>query len=100
MTRHQRRILDAIAAFIGAKGYCPTLQQIAAPLGVSKVSVYGHVRALRNLGLVALRPRRRGIDLTDAGKLSAATLNCPHCGKSLVPCPSVSVSDSSVETTA
>ncbi len=65
MTRAQRRVLDAIEAFIAEHRHSPTLREIASAVGLrSAATVSAHVRNLELDGF--LRPRggrRRAVDL-------------------------------------
>jgi len=66
-TRRQARILAFIESFRGAHGYSPTLQEIGDHFGRSKVTVLGHVRALRRKGLLIVCGRYRHRSLRPTG---------------------------------
>lgn len=47
MTPKQLRVLTFIRDFTNAKGYAPTMQEMADEFGVSKVTVFEHIAALQ-----------------------------------------------------
>lgn len=51
LTRRQREVLDFVAQFVGAKGYSPSLEEIAAAFDLSSVAtVHKHVKHLVDKG--------------------------------------------------
>ena len=51
LTRRQREVLDFVAHFVGAKGYSPSLEEIAAAFDLSSVAtVHKHVKHLVDKG--------------------------------------------------
>lgn len=50
LTPKQLRVLTFIRDFTNARGYAPTMQELADEFGVSKVTVFEHVDALRRKG--------------------------------------------------
>lgn len=73
MTNRQRDILSYVRKEIEADGICPTYQNIADYFGITKPTVWVHIRALVAQGLLKVRRyRRQGLALTGV---------CPACGK-------------------
>jgi repressor LexA len=70
LTPRQRQTYDFIRNFIGKYGYSPTLQEIAASLGISgNLGVQRHLAALERQGLLRRTPRNsRAIVLTEAAR--------------------------------
>jgi repressor LexA len=66
ITRRQRDILDFFEHYTRTHGISPTLEEIAASLGVNKVTVFGHVAELERKGVLARAAKgvSRGIQLT------------------------------------
>lgn len=53
LTPRQRQVYDFIRTFMGTYGYAPTLQEIAAELGISgNLGVLRHLQALERQGLI------------------------------------------------
>ncbi len=52
LTPKQLRVLTFIRDFSRAKGYAPTMQELADEFGVSKVTVFEHIAALQTKGLL------------------------------------------------
>lgn len=52
LTRRQRDIMDMFERYTRAHGISPTLEEIAAALGVNKVTVFGHVAELERKGVL------------------------------------------------
>lgn len=65
--KRQRQILEFIQQFIQAKGYAPTLRQIARSIGVSSLAtVHEHLATLEAKGLIKKQHGRiRSIELVD-----------------------------------
>ncbi len=59
LTRRQRDILDFFEQYTAQNGLSPTLEEIAASLGVNKVTVFGHVAELERKG-VLMRAGKKG----------------------------------------
>jgi SOS-response transcriptional repressor LexA len=53
LTPKQKQVLDIITAHFNRRGMCPTMEQLAAKLKVSKVTAYEHVCVLRLKGLLS-----------------------------------------------
>ena len=53
LTRRQKEILDYLRAFLEARGYAPTLEEIAGHFGLASLNgVYKHLRALEERGFI------------------------------------------------
>lgn len=62
LTKQQARVLDAFVQGIRAHGHTPTLREVGAVLGLSKATVFGHVREIARKGHVTVTPRiARGV---------------------------------------
>ncbi|MGD8452402.1 MAG: transcriptional repressor LexA [Phycisphaerae bacterium] len=67
LTPKQLRVLTFIRDFSRAKGYAPTMQELADEFGVSKVTVFEHIAALHKKGyLKRSRHKARSLQLSDA----------------------------------
>ncbi|MBN1104455.1 MAG: repressor LexA [Deltaproteobacteria bacterium] len=68
LTERRRKVLDFVRGYVEAKGYPPSIREIASHLGVSgTLGVVKHLKALEREGYVRRAPRRsRGLSLTDA----------------------------------
>lgn len=75
-TQRQQQVYAFLAAHLAARGCPPTLQEIAAHLGISgNLGVLRHLRALEHQGLIVRRPgSARGIVLTDRAPAPAVVL--------------------------
>ncbi|MFC1653442.1 transcriptional repressor LexA [Patescibacteria group bacterium] len=82
--RRQRQIVDFISQYIQAKGYSPTLKEIAAAIGVSSLAtVHEHLQALEKKGVIKkYEGAVRGIELLDKkiGGMMSAGVNIPFLG--------------------
>jgi repressor LexA len=69
LTRRQHEILDYFRTYQGERGISPTLEEIAAHLGVNKVTIFGHVAELERKGVLkkAARGVSRALQLVDDG---------------------------------
>ncbi len=57
LTRRQQQVYDFLVAYLAAKGYPPTLQEIAGHLQVSgNLGVLRHLKALERAGLITRSP--------------------------------------------
>jgi repressor LexA len=66
LTPKQLRVLTLIRDFTSARGYAPTMQELADELGVSKVTVFEHIGALQRKGcLRRSRHKARSLRLSD-----------------------------------
>lgn len=78
LTERQRDILDFIGDFIRDKGISPTLEEMSQFFGVSKITIYEHVKALEEKGAIRKSPnKKRGIELVTeeaAAPVEAASL--------------------------
>ncbi|OGD20896.1 MAG: repressor LexA [Candidatus Aminicenantes bacterium RBG_13_64_14] len=69
LTKRQRRVLQAVEAFILGHGYAPTIRRLGEELGITSPSaVFKHVRSLECKGYLS---RREG-DLSLAGRPAPA----------------------------
>jgi repressor LexA len=57
ITRRQRDILQFLEGYLREHSIAPTLEEIAQHLGVSRVTVFGHVRELERKGIIQKGPR-------------------------------------------
>jgi repressor LexA len=65
ITPKQLRILKFIQAFTESNHYSPTLQEIADEIGVSKITILDHLRALERRGIIRRqRYLSRSIEVT------------------------------------
>lgn len=67
----QLELLRLITRLQRRHGYCPSLQELGEALGINKVTVYQHVRALERKGLLT-RLRNRARSLQVVGDAAAA----------------------------
>jgi len=58
LTPRQLQIVRCIEQYRSSNGYSPTLQELAAELGVSKVTVFEHVEALVKKGVLLREPNK------------------------------------------
>ncbi len=66
LTPKQLRVLTFIRDFSRARGYAPTMQELADEFGVSKVTVFEHIVALQGKGyLKRSRHKARSLQLKD-----------------------------------
>lgn len=66
LTPKQLRVLTFIRDYTNARGYAPTMQELADEFGVSKVTVFEHIAALQKKGyLKRARHRARSLRLND-----------------------------------
>lgn len=66
LTPKQLRVLTFIRDYSAARGYAPTMQELADEFGVSKVTVFEHIAALQKKGyLKRVRHRARSLQLSD-----------------------------------
>ncbi|MFT7463982.1 MAG: repressor LexA [Pseudohongiellaceae bacterium] len=64
LTEKQQAVFAFIRDFIEDKGYSPTLEEMSQYFGVSKVTIYEHVKALQEKGAVKKQAnRKRSIEL-------------------------------------
>jgi len=65
-TKKQREILEFVSGFQKENGYSPTLEEIANRFGISRVTAFGHIRALERKGGLKKRPHEsRSIQILD-----------------------------------
>ncbi|MBM4110023.1 MAG: transcriptional repressor LexA [Phycisphaerae bacterium] len=65
LTPKQLRIYDLVRQWRNDRGYSPTMQELADELGVSKVTVFEHVQALVEKGVLSRNPNKaRSLALT------------------------------------
>jgi len=66
LTPKQLRVLTYIRDFSHARGYAPTMQELADEFGVSKVTVFEHITALQRKGyLRRARHKARSLQLSE-----------------------------------
>jgi len=66
LTPKQLRVLTFIRDFTAARGYVPTMQEVADEFGVSKVTVFEHIAALQKKGyLKRSRHKARSLRLDE-----------------------------------
>jgi repressor LexA len=66
LTPKQLRVLTYIRDFSNARGYAPTMQELADEFGVSKVTVFEHIAALQKKGyLKRIRHKARSLRLSE-----------------------------------
>ena len=66
----QARILDFIVRYRRAYGYSPTCKEIAGHIGRSKVTVFEHIQALRQKGLLTVSGRHLQRNVRPTGRWS------------------------------
>jgi len=65
-TQKQRTLLEFVARYQRENGISPTLEEIGEELGISRVTAFQHVNALRKRGALAHRAREaRSLEITD-----------------------------------
>ena len=81
LTATQHRTLHFIQRYMNQQGYAPSLDEIAAGIGIrSKGTAHRHVQALAEAGYLRLMPgRKRGIQLP--GDMPGAALRLPLLGR-------------------
>jgi len=66
LTPKQLRLLTYIRDYCRARGYAPTMQELADEFGVSKVTVFEHIAALEHKGyLRRARHKARSLELSE-----------------------------------
>lgn len=66
LTPKQLRVLTYIRDYARARGYAPTMQELADEFGVSKVTVFEHIAALQRKGLLKRsRHKARSLRLSE-----------------------------------
>jgi repressor LexA len=66
LTPKQLRVLTYIRDYRNARGYAPTMQELANDFGVSKVTVFEHITALQKKGFLRrARHKARSLRLSD-----------------------------------
>jgi repressor LexA len=79
-TKKQREILDFISRFQKENGFAPTLEEIATEFHISRVTAFGHIRALEKKGGLKKRPHEsRSIQILDP-EFSPAGYTLPLLG--------------------
>lgn len=72
LTPKQLRIYELVRQWRNDRGYSPTMQELADELGVSKVTVFEHVQALVEKGVLSRNPNKaRSLALTVDDELPA-----------------------------
>lgn len=66
LTEKQQAILTFIRDFLQDRGYSPTLEEMSQFFGVSKVTIYEHVKALQEKGAIRKQAnRKRSIEIVE-----------------------------------
>ncbi len=66
LTEKQYNVLEFIKQFRQARGYSPTLEEVADHFGVSKITIHEHVRALEQKGAITREKHRaRSIEIPE-----------------------------------
>lgn len=82
LTQIQAATLEFIGSYIDRCGFPPTMSEIAAEFGRSKVTVLQNVCTLETKGMLKRILRKaRGIVLTEAGRARCKPRLCQHCGQ-------------------
>ena len=69
ITPRQLELLEVLAAFESSRCYSATMQELADRLGVGRSTVFEHIAALRQKGLlIASKGKARSLKLTAGGK--------------------------------
>lgn len=78
----QQQILDYIRQYIDARGFAPTLKQIARAISVSSLAtVHEHLQALEIKGLLIRKPgKARSIEVVETGIKRSEGLSVPVLG--------------------
>ncbi len=82
LTRRQRDILTFFESYALRNGISPTLEEIAAELGVNKVTIFGHVAELERKGVLQRSAKgvSRGLQLAEPRASARAELTLPILG--------------------
>lgn len=65
-TKKQRDLLEFVAAYQRENGLSPTLEEIGDHFGISRVTAFQHVSALKKRGALTQRPREaRSLEILD-----------------------------------
>ena len=81
LTPKQLKVLEFIRGFRDARGYAPTLEEIARGFSVSKITALQHVRALEKRGAIRrTRYRARSIELREEPDRKRAARKLPVVG--------------------
>jgi len=95
LTKRQKEVLDFLEGYLSANGYAPTFNEIAEEFGFrSKGTVYKHIKALRDKGLIRHEwNRTRAIEIQEnnRGLSQIPILGCVAAG---VPVESLEVPES------
>ncbi len=95
LTKRQKEVLDFLEGYLSANGYAPTFNEIAEEFGFrSKGTVYKHIKALRDKGLIHHEwNRTRAIEIQEnnSGLSHIPILGCVAAG---VPVESLEVPES------
>jgi repressor LexA len=77
LTPKQLRVLTFIRDYRHARGFAPTMQELADDFGVSKVTVFEHIAALQKKGyLKRARHKARSLELSDTIKFPDERATC------------------------
>lgn len=79
-TKKQKDVLEFLSSFQKDKGYSPTLDEIAKHFHISRVTAFGHVKALERKGALRRRPHEsRSVQILDP-EFSPAGYTLPLLG--------------------
>jgi repressor LexA len=79
-TKKQKEVLEFVANFQNDKGYSPTLEEIANAFEISRVTVFGHMKALEKKGAIRRKHHEsRSAAILDP-KYSPSALTLPLLG--------------------
>ncbi len=89
LTPRQLEILTHVREARRNLGYSPTLQELADELGISKITVFEHVEALIEKGMLTRRSNRaRSLALTSSARFPDERPTCiPMLGRIAAGCP-------------
>jgi repressor LexA len=80
-TKKQRDLLEFVSKFQRERGYSPSLDEIGKRFGISRVTAFQHVSALKKRGAIAQRPREaRSIEILDPAYRSVPLLGTIAAG--------------------
>jgi repressor LexA len=98
LTPKQLRLLTFIRDFSAARGYAPTMQELADEFDVSKVTVFEHIAALQKKGyLKRARHRARSLQLSsDIDFPDERPTRLPLAGTIAAGCPIEAIEDREV----
>ena len=91
-TPRQREVMECIARYQKAEGISPTLEEVGEHLGITRVTVFQHVRALEKKGALRTEPLlARSLEILDPDYLPSRGV--PLLGEIAAGCPIEAVED-------